>query len=83
MEPLKICSPVLVKWKHADTIGQFSESVQNEIRFRELNGLVLEKVCQYLHYKTFYANATSDIPEFKVEPELALELLMAADFLDC
>lgn len=44
--------------------------------------IILEKVCQYLYFKVRYANTTAEIPEFKVEPEIALELLMAADFLD-
>ena len=29
------------------------------------------------------ANTTGDIPEFPMDVESALELLMAADFLDC
>ncbi|KAG5461526.1 MAG: BTB/POZ protein [Olpidium bornovanus] len=51
-----------------------------------LGAIILEKVCQYLYYKVRYDSAAADssteIPEFHVEPELALELLMAADFLD-
>lgn len=30
-----------------------------------------------------YTNSATRIPEFHIEPELALELLMAANFLDC
>lgn len=30
-----------------------------------------------------YTNSATRIPEFQIEPELALELLMAANFLDC
>lgn len=30
-----------------------------------------------------YTNSATRIPEFPIEPELALELLMAANFLDC
>ncbi|KFD70261.1 hypothetical protein M514_09219 [Trichuris suis] len=33
-------------------------------------------------YNHRFSNCTSDIPEFVVEPEYALELLMAANFLD-
>ncbi|XJO77474.1 hypothetical protein BDV3_002049 [Batrachochytrium dendrobatidis] len=45
--------------------------------------VILEKVCRYLYYKVRYANSIQEIPEFPIEPELALELLMASDFLDC
>ncbi|KAI8832038.1 BTB/POZ protein [Chytridium lagenaria] len=63
--------------------GQFTESVQNEITFRDIKAVILEKVCKYLYYKVKYTNTTQEIPDFKIETELALELLMAADFLDC
>lgn len=36
-----------------------------------------------MHYKVQYANSTQRIPEFPIAPEVALELLMAANFLDC
>ncbi|KAJ3368770.1 Transcription elongation factor B (SIII), polypeptide 1 (15kDa, elongin C) [Kappamyces sp. JEL0680] len=62
--------------------GQFSESVQNEITFRDIKGVILEKVCKYLYYKVAYSNTLSDIPEFVIEPEIAMELLNASDFLD-
>ena len=42
-----------------------------------------QKVIQYLHYKVKYANSTQRIPEFPIEPEMALELLMASNFLEC
>ncbi|KAI9197464.1 BTB/POZ protein [Polychytrium aggregatum] len=63
--------------------GQFTESVQNEINFRDIKAVVLERVCAYLYYKVRYANTASEIPDFFIEPSLALELLLAADFLDC
>lgn len=44
--------------------------------------VILEKVCKYLYYKAKYTDATGEIPEFKIEPEIALELLMAADFME-
>ena len=45
--------------------------------------VVLEKVCKYLYYNVRHTNTTQEVPGFKIEPEIALELLMAADFLDC
>jgi len=41
----------------------------------------LEKVIQYFYYNLRYSNSTVEIPEFEVQPEIALELLMAANFL--
>lgn len=44
---------------------------------------VLAKVCQYFTYKVRYTNSSTEIPEFPISREIALELLMAANFLDC
>lgn len=30
-----------------------------------------------------YTNSSQKVPDFNLEPEIALELLMAANFLDC
>ena len=62
--------------------GQFAES-SGDISFPEISGAVLEKVIQYMYYKAKYTKSTVPIPEFPIEPELALELLMAANYLEC
>ena len=63
--------------------GQFSEGQTGEIKFPEINAKVLEKTVQYFYYKLKYTGSTGNLPDFKIEPEQALELLMAANFLDC
>ena len=45
------------------------------------SGVVLEKVCEYLCYN-FRNSGQSNVPDMDVPPELCLELLMAADYLD-
>eukprot|EP00244_Chara_vulgaris_P012528 TRINITY_DN6620_c0_g1_i1.p1 TRINITY_DN6620_c0_g1~~TRINITY_DN6620_c0_g1_i1.p1 ORF type:complete len:105 (-),score=23.37 TRINITY_DN6620_c0_g1_i1:258-572(-) len=64
--------------------GSFTETELGEVKFPEISTPILEKLCQYFYYKLRYSNTTnvSNIPEFKIEPEIALELLMAANFLD-
>ena len=62
--------------------GQFAES-RGEISFPEIPAIVLEKLIQYLYYKVRYTNSSQRIPEFNVEPEIALDLLIAAGYLDC
>ena len=44
--------------------------------------LVHRQTVQYFYYKLRYTNHQGALPEFKIEPEHALELLMAANFLD-
>ncbi|EEC51730.1 predicted protein [Phaeodactylum tricornutum CCAP 1055/1] len=63
--------------------GSFREAQDNVIRFPDIAGYVLERVVKYLHYKTQHSTSTSRIPEFAIEPEVALELLIAAKYLDC
>jgi len=63
--------------------GQFSENETNEIRLKEIPSHVLQKVCMYFTYKVRYTNTSTEIPEFPIQPDVALELLMAANFLDC
>lgn len=63
--------------------GGFMETDTKEITFPSISTPILERVCQYFYYKLRYVNTSSgSIPEFKVEPEMALDLLMASNYLD-
>ncbi|RYH02883.1 hypothetical protein EON65_47655 [archaeon] len=62
--------------------GQFAES-RGEIAFPEIPAVILEKLIQFLYYKVRYTNSSQRIPEFHVEPEIAMELLIAGGYLDC
>ncbi|CAN0247439.1 unnamed protein product, partial [Scytosiphon promiscuus] len=64
-------------------VGGFGEASSGQVHFAEISTPILEKVIQFVYYKVRYTNSATRIPEFHIEPELALELLMAANFLDC
>lgn len=57
------------------------ESTTNTCVFDNINGLVLEKVCEYFYYNEKMKDA-KDVPDMDIPPELCLELLMAADYLN-
>jgi len=67
--------------------SNFSEAVSNTCSISE-RAVVLEKVCEYMAFKTYYDNAgaNTEVPvhEFleRIQPEVALELLLAADYLE-
>jgi hypothetical protein len=63
--------------------AQFREAQEDIIRFPDIAGYILERVVRYLHYKSQYSNSSARIPDFMIEPEVALELLIAAKYLDC
>jgi len=80
---ISLCVDVCVRvmfWVYV--IGDFAESSRGEIQFAEISTPILEKVCRYFYFKLKYKNSTEPIPEFTIEPETVLELLMAANFLD-
>ncbi|GMI53969.1 hypothetical protein ScalyP_jg2461 [Parmales sp. scaly parma] len=62
--------------------SNFQESANNTITFQEISTPILEKTIQYCHYKVRYENSSAKIPEFVIEPEIALELLMCSNYLD-
>ncbi|XP_028297362.1 elongin-C-like isoform X1 [Gouania willdenowi] len=63
--------------------GQIAENETNEIKFREIPSQVLSKVCEYFTYKAQHTNSSTEVPDFPVSPEISLELIIAANFLDC
>ena len=63
--------------------SQFREADEGLIRFPDISSHILEKVLQYMHYKVRYSDSNTRIPEFQIEPEIALELLVASSYLDC
>ncbi len=81
--------PIRWKWDKRDIIQRNTVSWM-KIKINHLlkvfflfRSHVLQKVCMYFTYKVRYTNSSTEIPEFPIAPEIALELLMAANFLDC
>ncbi|KAF2745164.1 POZ domain-containing protein [Sporormia fimetaria CBS 119925] len=68
--------------KAFDPASGFKETTQNRMKFENINGVILEKVCEYLYYNQKWADA-KNVPDMEIPPELCLELLMTADFLNC
>ncbi|KAF2018647.1 transcription elongation factor-like protein B polypeptide 1 [Aaosphaeria arxii CBS 175.79] len=59
----------------------FRENEENRVVLKDINGVILEKICEYLYYNEKYADS-KDVPDPDLPPELCLELLIAADYLD-
>lgn len=62
-------------------VGGFVESTSNRVKLPNISGVLLEKVCEYLYFNVKYKDKTG-VPQFEIPPEMALELLVVADFLD-
>lgn len=63
--------------------GPFKESA-GRIELPTFDSRVLQKVVEYLEYNLQYRDADGeieDVPEFEIPTEMALELLLAADYL--
>ncbi|CAM6043163.1 unnamed protein product [Sphagnum compactum] len=59
--------------------GGFTETQMGEVRFPEISAPILEKVCQYFYWSLQFASGKET--EFHIEPEMTLELMMAANYL--
>ncbi|CAK9871265.1 unnamed protein product [Sphagnum jensenii] len=59
--------------------GGFTETQLGQVRFPEISAPILEKVCQYFYWSLQFAGGKET--EFHIEPEMTLELMMAANYL--
>ncbi|OVA17759.1 SKP1 component [Macleaya cordata] len=59
--------------------GSFAEREHGEVTFPEISTTILEKICQYFYWSLQFAKGKET--EFHIEPELTLELMMAANYL--
>jgi transcription elongation factor B subunit 1 len=59
--------------------GNFTETELGEVNFPEISTPILEKVCQYFYWSLQFASGKET--EFVIEPEITLELMMAANYL--
>jgi transcription elongation factor B subunit 1 len=60
-------------------VGGFSESKDGVVTFPDISTTILEKICQYFYWSLQYSRGKET--EFHIEPELTLELMMAANYL--
>ncbi|EED13141.1 transcriptional elongation regulator Elc1/Elongin C, putative [Talaromyces stipitatus ATCC 10500] len=64
-----------------DSSSKFSEAITGTCVLENITGVVLEKVCEYFCYNEKMKDQVN-VPDMDIPPELCLELLMAADYLD-
>ncbi|KAF8396831.1 hypothetical protein HHK36_018466 [Tetracentron sinense] len=59
--------------------GSFAETQHGVVTFPEIRTVILEKVCQYFYWSL--QSASGNKTEFHIEPQLSMELMMAANYL--
>ncbi|KAL5580908.1 hypothetical protein UlMin_013350 [Ulmus minor] len=59
--------------------GNFAEAELGVVTFPEISTTILEKICKYFHWNLQFASGKET--EFHIEPEMTLELMMAANYL--
>ncbi|KAL8846076.1 MAG: hypothetical protein Q9221_008807 [Calogaya cf. arnoldii] len=64
-----------------DPASNFTEASSGRCQFGQFNGVVLEKVAEYLYYNLKHRE-TKNVPDMDIPPALCLELLVAADYFD-
>ena len=61
--------------------SSLQEGQEGKITMQNVTGRILEKVLEYLYYKFKYTDCQGPIPEFQIDDEVVLDLLIAANYL--
>lgn len=62
-------------------LAGFIESESNYVKLPKITGVLLETVIDYFYFNLKYRDRTN-VPNFDIRPDIALELLIIADYLD-
>lgn len=62
--------------------ADFSEGRSRVVTFPTIRTEVLEKFVEYLYYRHCYKDSSGPIPEFEINDDLVLDLLLVANYLD-
>ena len=59
----------------------FKDTKNNEIKFTNIRGKVLDRVIDFMHYNYLYKDYPKEPPHFEISDDILIELLIASDFL--
>lgn len=62
--------------------GMYKENEEKRIHFDEIKSNILEKVIQYCYFKQRFDFDPANRKEFKIEPEISIQLMLAAQYLE-
>lgn len=62
--------------------GMYKENEENKIVFDEIKSNILEKVIQYCYYKQRFDFDPENRKDFKIEPEISIQLMIASQYLE-
>eukprot|EP00906_Rhabdomonas_costata_P031004 RCo043819 len=62
--------------------GAPAEEHKTSLTLPNVDAAILEKAIQYFYYKTRYDNDPDNRPPFHVPPEMALDLMLVAHYLE-
>ena len=61
--------------------GNFEEATSKTIRLNNVRAPILERIIEYWHYRSQYSDHVDLLPKFEIDPQIAIELLNCAEFL--
>jgi transcription elongation factor B subunit 1 len=75
-------SGVLKRLFASSEAADFEEQRSKVVKLRDISTAILRKIIDYCEYKHAHEHSSKAPPPFHIDEEDAIELLMAANFLD-
>lgn len=75
-------SGVLKRLFASSEAADFEEQRSKVVKLRDISTTILRKIIDYCEYKRAHEHSSKAPPRFQIDEEDAIELLMAANFLD-